>query len=64
MAKRRTKMCTCKHDFYIEDSETLCDYCLVEKFGLGSAHPSELVGGADYYEEADVIKALRKASGL
>lgn len=67
MAKRLTKRCKCKYEYYIRDGETLCDSCLLEKFGLGLSKKVYSVSedyNFDYYEEEDVVKALRKASGL
>ena len=65
--KRWTKQCKCKMKYYIRDSETMCDSCLLREFGLGFSRKNYSVSEEydfDYYDEADVVKALRKASGL
>jgi len=66
MAKRTTRTKNCqKCEGYIEDAETLCEFHLLEKLGLGLARVSfDIDSMCGYYSEEDVVKALRKASGL
>jgi len=60
----------CGCGYYFEGRGTLCDNCLLKKYGLefkkkayrGVANVPPY-DDFDYYKKEDVVKALRKASG-
>jgi len=56
----------CNCGCYFEGNGILCGNCLLKKYGLEFKRQCYAVSEEydfDYYEEEDVVKALRKASG-
>lgn len=46
---------------YTETHYTLCNWCLLKKYGLHLKRHSFSEYGGNYFEEEDVVRALRKA---